>query len=298
MGIAGISFSVGAMVGGSNNTEIIEIPERKYYRSSGTVPGNINPEQALGSVDSATVYWHTVDTRAQKGANRHRAYAWGPKLDDASSRPIASSAVEELERLQFVEYDKARNLMGSSPYIFQYRSFIPLDEQDWLRFLNEPDPSWQCQLSVRASNLDVLLNQSGDLRWDTVPFRVPFNPPGHAWTWDMSEESYEQCCDTCPEQQLIDFQFLHLHDGLAVVETARFWDELPTGFTRLMRSTLGAPDPRFGQSNESVGAGPVLLDALLFTDAQGNAIPTSVLENSGFAKDEDGGFVIVDRGST
>ncbi len=298
MGIAGISFKVGAMVSGGANTEIIEIPERKYYRSSGTIPGNINPEQALGSVDSATVYWHTVDTRAQKGANRHRAYAWGTKLDDASSRPIESSVIEELERLQFKEYDTARNLMGSSPYVFQYRSFIPLDEQDWLRFLNEPDPAWQCRLSVQSSNLDVLLGSAGDLRWDTVPFRTSFNPPGHTWTWGMSDELYAGCCEDCPEQQLISFKYLHLHDGLAVVETARFWDELPSGFTRIMRSTLGAPDPRFGQSNESGDSGTVLLDSRLFIDSQGNPIDTSILENAGFAKSEDGGFVIIDRGST
>ncbi len=298
MGVAGISFKVGALVSGAGNTEIIEIPERKYYRSSGTVPGNINPEQVLGSVDSATAYWQTVDTRSQRGANRHRAYAWGSKLDDSFSRPITSSAIQDLERLQFSEYDTARNLMGSTPYVFQYRSFIPFDEQEWLRFLNEPDPSWQCRLSVQASNLDVLLDSGGDLKWDTVPFRAPFNPPGHAWTWGMSDESYDACCEDCPKQQLISFKYLHLHDGLAVIETARFWDELPSGFSRLMRSTLGAPDPRFGQSNESGEAGAVLLDARLFTDAQGNPIPTSILENAGFAKNDEGGFVIVDRGST
>ena len=95
----------------------------------------------------------------------------------------------------------------------------------------------------------------------------------------------------------------HLHDGLAIVETARFWDELPSGFTRIIRSTMMAPDPAFGQigvtgqtfDGGSTG-GAVTLDSRLLVDSQGNAIAADILENSGFRAGPDGGFVIIDSG--
>jgi hypothetical protein len=300
MGIAAIRLNANALIPGGSGTELIFVPERKYYRSIGSPVGTKNPEQVLGAFDSATVYWRTIGQGSEKGANRFRAYGWGSKVDDASSNPIESSDIQQLELLQSIEYDKARNQL-SVPYTFQFRSYIPRDEAQWLRFLNEGDPNWLCTLTNFPSLLQDIVTSGGTPRFGAIPFREPFNPPGHAWVWKMSDETYSGCCDGCPDQQLIDFEYLHLHDNLSIVETARFWDELPSGFTRLIRSTLMAPDVTFGQSNESgrslsgdSSGRPVLLDEALFED-----IPVDVLENSGFARSDDGdGFVIVDRGST
>ncbi len=102
---------------------------------------------------------------------------------------------------------------------------------------------------------------------------------------------------------VIDFNFVHLHDQLAIVETARFWDELPTGFNRLIRSTMMSPDPTFGASQESgIGidggstSGPVLMSADQFLDSQGNFLDVSTLENAGFRVGENGEFVILETG--
>lgn len=294
MGIASIQFQMNAITDGFTNTELIFVPERKYYRSSGSVPGNKNPEQVLGAQDSATAYWSVIGSSAEQGANRHRAYSWGERVDDASSRPILSSDVSGLEELQAQEYNKARTLM-SVPYVFRYTSFIPLDEAKWLRFLNLPDPSWNCSVSVFPSSLDKLIDLSGNDVFGKIPERSVFNPPGHAWTWTLSNEKYVLCCIDCPPQQIIDYQFIHLHDSLTVIDTARFWDELPSGFTRLIRSTLMSPDPTFG-SQPSAGS-PVIVNVTDFTDANGNPIDLSVLESAGFTRNEDGSLAIIDRGS-
>jgi len=297
MGIASIKFRVLALVDGFTNTEIIDIPERRYYRSSGSPGGQQNPEQSLAAVDSCSAYWNTVEATAIKGANRHRAYAWGNKKDDSKSEPITGTNIGDYERYQFDEYETARSLFGSQPYIFQYRSYIPRDEADWLEFLREATPSWQCQISTGSSNLDLVTDSRNEPIWKHVPFRQTWNPTGHAWTWTLSDEEYNGCCFGCPSQQIIDYQYLHLHDSLAVVETARFWDELPSGFTRLMRSTLGSPDPRFGQSG-AVGGGPLLIPESAFRDSQGNPISAEIMANANLLQNDDGSLVIVDRGST
>ena len=129
-----------------------------------------------------------------------------------------------------------------------------------------------------------------------------WHAPGHAWTYKFIE-NYLFCCDPCPKQMTIDYNYGHLHDNLAVVETARFWDELPSGFTRLIRSTLLSPDPSFGAQQES-GVGisggtsgrAVLISESDFLDSQGEAISVEVLEAAGFAKNQDGTYVIVSDG--
>ncbi len=153
------------------------------------------------------------------------------------------------------------------------------------------------KISRHASTEDNLL-----LLYGEVPERNQWNAPGHAWTWQQ-REGYEFCCSPCPKTMVIDYNFAHLHDGLAVVETAQFWDELPSGFTRILRSTLMVPDPAFADASTAgkgldggSTSGAVVLDSRLFTDSQGAPIDASTLSNAGLQKSPDGSFVILDNG--
>lgn len=301
MAIAGIELQVEAMLPGSSETEVINIPARKYYISQGSTP--LNPEEYLSEEDSASAYWRTAETFSTRGANKFRAYAWGTKLEDGSDAPQRGEA-RDLERLQEQEYDIARSL-ASRPYIYQFASYIPKDEREALEFYGGSPPSWILNMSADISKVDeVLQGGSGEPVFGKVPEdRRPWHAPGHAWTYKF-EENYVYCCFPCPKAMVIDYNYAHLHDGLAVVETANFWSELPSGFTRLIRSTMLLPDPTFGETNES-GVGisggtsgqAVLLDERDFTDAQGNAIPSDVLRAAGFVRLPDGTLAVVSNGS-
>jgi hypothetical protein len=94
---------------------------------------------------------------------------------------------------------------------------------------------------------------------------------------------------------LVNYDYLHLHDNLALVETAGFWSELPSGLTRLIRSTQYSPDASFqGGAGASIPGSAVLLDQSAFHDGQGNPIPTEVLNAAGFTQDPTTGQYYVD----
>lgn len=296
MGIASIEITCDALTDGSANAELIGVRERKYYRSTGSISDDLNPERFLQEVDSATVYWRSTDGSSFKGYNRHRAYAWGPEHIDDGTRE-AGNDIQALELLQAAEYDNARSLLAS-PYQFNYTSFIPLDERTWLELLAEGQPSWSLALSMKINPVQVVRTQSeqgGNLLYGEVPKRTNFNAPGHAWVHDF-DTTWASCSfdSIGSESMIIDYQFIHLHDRLAIVETAGFWEELPSGFTRLIRSTLGRPDANFQPDRVDDPQGIVLIDATAFTDSSGNAIPTSVLEASGFTKDPATGDIYID----
>ncbi len=103
-------------------------------------------------------------------------------------------------------------------------------------------------------------------------------------------ESYVPCREGGPTEQVVDFNFAHLHDGLSIVETASFWDELPGGFSRLFRSTMIAADITFqGGATGGSGEDTVLLDASLFPET----VSREVLENAGFVRNDEGDIVIL-----
>jgi len=299
MGIAFIQLEVDSM--SSILLERVQTFERGYFTSAGGPSGSVNPEEKLSAADSASAYWRTTDRSATNGANRFRAYAWGSKLNDGdvATNPPIQGDPRDLERLQAEEYDTARDLLNS-PYTYSFTSFFPPDETSAIEFFGGSAPSFTTTLQMEISPIDqVLRGGNGDPLYGVIPQdRNPWHAPGHTWTYEFVE-NYVFCCFPCPRIMVIDFKFAHLHDGLAVVEAARFWDELPSGFTRLIRSTLMAPDVTFGQSQQS-GIGitggtagqSVLLDEGLF-----NNIPVEVLENAGFRRDADGnGLVLIQGG--
>ena len=291
MGIAAIDLKVDALTNGPSNTEVIGIRERKYYRSTGTPTDGNNPERFLGELDSATAYWRSTNTGAFKGDNRHRAYAWGNEVSDNQDR-IQSSDIKFLESLQGQEYDNARALL-QAPYTYTFQSFLPFDEEKWTTFFNEPVQEWTFTAANEISPIDTIINPSNSvLTYGEIPDRETFNAPGHAWAHNF-EETYAPCCFGCVHSQLINFDFLHFHDNLALVETASFWSELPSGFTRLIRSTLMLADPTFQGGLGGVGS-TVLIGEGAFIDAQGNAISTEVLDAAGFTRDPVTGQIYVD----
>ncbi len=305
MGIAGIELTVDAFVAGDDVIETITINERKYYTSTGSPVDGNNPEAFLTGMDSASAYWRNTQTPAVRGANRNRASSFGQKLEEDGD--FQKGQPEQLEKLQGEEYFVARDLMPH-PYFWEWRGFFPLDEADALNFFGGEQPDWTLTMQVDIKAIDEFSRHESPednpvLIFGEVPDdRRLWNPPGHAWTW-RQEEKYERCFNPAPDVMTINYNFAHLHDGLAIVETARFWDELPSGFTRIIRSTMMAPDPAFGQigvtgktfDGGSTG-GAVTIDSRLLVDSQGNAIPTDILENSGFQAGPDGGFVIIDSG--
>ena len=299
MGIGGILMEVESM--SDEISERVQIFERKYFTSIAATAGAVNPEEKLQGEDSASAYWRTTEQAATNGGNKFRAYAWGSKINDgdANTNALIRGEPRDLEELQEKEYNLARNLIGS-PYSYQFNGFIPADETALIQFYGGTIPEWTTNLSMTISPVsDVLKGGIGDPVYGVVPNdRKPWHAPGHTWTFKLDPE-FVFCCFPCPQTMTIDYEFAHLHDGLAVVETARFWDELPSGFTRLIRSTIMSPDPTFGQSQES-GVGvtggtigtSVLLNESLFGD-----IPVEILENAGFRRDPTtGGFVLMQGG--
>jgi hypothetical protein len=293
MGIAAIEMTVSALTDGSANGEVIGIRERKYYKSIGSPTDSNNPERFLSELDSATAYWRSTDTGSFKGDNRHRAYAWGQQIKDDQLN-ISNSDIKQLEALQEKEYDTARELL-ESPYEYNFNGFTPLDEAKWVSFLNEPELIWTSVASMSLSPVGEITNAgSEELIFGVIPNRTNFNAPGHAWVHNF-EETYTPCCFDCVHSMIVNYDFLHLHDNLSLVETAGFWTELPSGFTRLIRSTLMLPDPTFqGGETNTAGTNAVLIDESAFTDSQGNAISVDVLNAAGFTQDPTTGQYYVD----
>lgn len=286
MGIHAIEFEVDALLGTSSLSETVFIPDRKYYVSTFS-PVGTNPMDRLSGIQEATAYWRNTSVSADSGANRHRAYAWDTKVDTESNvgqgggQPIIKGPVEELEQLQQEEYDKARKLM-TAPYIFSYTGFLTLEEQRWLDFLGGIVPSWTTRLSLIVSNIDEVSDaSSGELVYGKIPSRTPWNAPGHAWIHVLEEELYQPCCEGCEDSQTVNYEFIHLHDNLKVVETKSFWDELPGGLLKGVRSIMESPDV-------------VILEEGQLLDAQGNPIPQSVLDASGIARDPETGELIIE----
>lgn len=301
MGIAGIELEVEAMIEGEELTETLFIPERKYYISTGSPGSGNNPETYLSEADSATAYWKQAPTGAIKGSNKFRAYAFGNKIEDNQS-PIRGEP-EDLEKLQTTEYDIARDLMPR-PYNFNFTTFIPKEEEQAIAFYGGINPVVSMNMTLEIGEIDkVKIINSTELLYGKVPTdRHVWHAAGHTWTFRFAE-AYQVCCFACPYAMVIDYNFAHLHDGLAVVETAQFWDELPTGFSRLIRSTELSPDPTFGQSQRS-GLGidgstsgqAVLLDANSFLDSNGNPLPIEVINNAGFSQGSDGNLYLLPQG--
>lgn len=306
MGIASIELRVDALLSDQVVAETIQVRERKYYASTGTPAAGENPESHLGGMDSASAYWRTAGIEATEGGNRFRANAFGQKLTEDG--PIERGDPRGLERRQSEVYNDARDLLAN-PYTWVFESFSPLDEAEAVDFYGGRFPNWTLNMSLSTSSVDEISRHvenptEADLLYGKVPKRAPWNAPGHAWTFDFVE-GYKFCCSPCPQSMVIDFNYAHLHDGLKTVETARFWDELPSGFTKLFRSTMISPDPTFGQQQESgilVGGdggtapGPVLLNASAFLDSQGNPISDNVLANSAFRQSPEGDFYIFETG--
>ena len=294
MGIISIQSETSALA--STLTERITTFERKYFTSKGSAgPDKINPEVRLQVADSATGYWRTTQEQSIEGFNKFRAYSWGPKINDADvEENTLRGDPNELEKLQTVEYDKARALL-QSPYVYSFALTFPPDEKSQILFYGGRTPSSTTLLEAKISQIDEVLNQgNGNPLYGKVPKgRTPWHAPGHTWTFDFVE-SFAFCCKPpCPTSMVIDFNFAHLHDNLAPVETARFWDELPSGLTRILRSTEISPDPSFQGGATGGGTGQTaLLDAGLL-----DGIPAEVLENAGFREDpETGGLIIIQRG--
>jgi hypothetical protein len=285
MGIHAVELSVESLLPTASLTETVFLPERRYYTSSFT-PVTQNPEVELTGMDSCTAYWRTTEIGKTEGGNRFRAYSWGPKVNNESGvgqgggQPIISGDLGQLESLQGEEYGAARQLMVT-PYTFSFTSFIPLDEQRWLDFLGGTQPSWQTSVSIDVSPVEQLSDQDDELVYGEVPARSVWHAPGHAWIHNFDED-YAACCDGCGQSQVITYDFAHLHDNLAIVETAGFWKDFEDGsfgIGSILPSVQGNPDVRIINENE-------------FRDQNGNPIPASVLNASGFRKDQDGNLVL------
>ncbi|MCI0526663.1 MAG: hypothetical protein L0Y56_04325, partial [Nitrospira sp.] len=301
MGIASIELEVEAMVADAGMQEEIFVPERRYYISTGSASGDVNPEEVLEEADSATAYWRQTEVGTKRGANKFRAYAFGDKIED--NQPPLRGDPKVLEQMQVIEYDKARDLL-TPPYTYDFITFTPLDEAAAIAFYRGTLPTGPLTMSIDVSPIaDILKQGRNDRLYGQIPTdRNVWHAPGHAWTFKFVE-NYTFCCNPCPKAMVIDYNYAHLHDGLAVVETARFWDELPSGFTRLIRSTEMSPDPTFGQSQES-GIGitggtsgqAILINAEDLIDSQGNFIDTSISSGGGLGVDEDGNPIYLPQG--
>jgi len=290
MGIFAIEITADAMTTGNNNSETIGIRERKYYRSKGSIPGDLNPERFLQEIDSATVYWRSTERGNFKGGNRHRAYAWGNQIDDNQDRE-ENSNIDELESLQEEEYDTARGLLDA-PYVYEFSNFIPFDEQTWIDVTKQSRPSWSMTAQMEISPLGEILNANTQTSaYGVIPQRSVWNAPGHAWIHDF-DDTYVPCCFGCFHSKIVTYKYQHLHDNLGEFEPASFWSELPSGFTRLIRSTMGRPTDFQGLD---AGDNIVLIEESQFRDQQGNAISTSVLNAAGFTRDPDSGEIYIER---
>ena len=302
LGIASIEIEVRAMVPSSTQlVETIGLRERKYYISPGVPAEGNNPESFLAALDSATAYWRTANENPIKGANKFRSYAWNSKLED--NQLPEESDIKTLEKLQENEYNLARNLQAGSPYEFSYDSFFPLDERKFLEFVDGGTvPSWVTTLSQEISAINEVKASSGNLHFGEVPVRANWTAPGHAWTHNFVT-AFGFCCSPpsrCPAEMTMDYNFSHLHDGLTVVQTARFWDELPSGFSRLIRSTELAPDAGFlsGDLGERLsGENILLINEKLLLDVNGQQIDPRILDQAGYRQGDDDENIIIEKGS-
>lgn len=290
MGIYSIEFEIDSLT--ATVAETIFIPERRYYTSSFTPAGGNNPEENLTGMDSCSAYWRNSTEGSLSGGNRFRSYSWGPKVNQESgvgqggSQPTINLPIDELEQLQKKEYDLARALF-SSPYTYLYSSFFPLSEQNWINFLGGAFPTWSTRLSVTVSDIDkISTSVNGEDRplYGSVPSRDTWSAPGHAWK-HIFEEDYRACCEGCGQSQVIGYNFAHLHDGLAEVETAGFWADFSNGpsfgsIAASVPSITNNPDVKFLETSQ-------------FTDANGNPIPVDVLNASGFRRDVQTGQLIL-----
>ncbi len=326
MGLHSVELIVDSLT--ATIVETIRIPERRYAVSTFTPPGGKNPEENLTGMDSCSAYWRQTTTAALSGANRHRAYSWGPSVGRESNvgqgggQPTIQLPIEELEKLQIEEYDKARALM-ERPYTYSFSSFYPLGEQKWIDFLGGAAGSWTTTVSVDVSELTaVSTSSSGGTDDDgnalpdedrplygAVPNRSKFQAPGHCFRHVLTPdtggasgaggagdssvlgalnafaENYFPCCEGCADAQTVSYNFAHLHDGLAEVETAGFWSDFSAG-------------PSFGSIGAAVPASVnnpdvKFLETSNFFDANGQPITTDVLNASGFRRDTDGNLRIV-----
>ena len=302
MGIAGIEMEVEAMVPSDVQLqETIKIRERKYNISTGAPAGGNNPESFLTGMDSASGYWRTTTEGSIQGANKFRSYAWGPKLED-NQQPL-TFGIKALEELQEREYNKARDLQEGAPYEFSFSSFYPPDEKKFLNFVTGGStPTWTTTLSHTVSPVNEVRDSSGALHFGEIPERTNWSAPGHAWSHDFVT-AFGFCCDPpsrCPAVMTMDYNFSHLHDGLTTVITSRFWDELPSGITRLIRSTLYQPDAGFlsGAAAGSLsGEGIAIINDQILIDSKGRQIDSRILDQAGVRKTEDGTLIIIEKGS-
>jgi hypothetical protein len=157
-------------------------------------------------------------------------------------------------------------------------------------------------LSQTVSPVSEVRDSSGALHFGIIPKRTNWTAPGHAWTHNFVT-AFGFCCDPpsrCPAVMTMDYNFAHLHDGLTTIQTARFWDELPSGLTRLIRSTMMLPDAGFlsGAAQGSLaGENIALIDSSLLLDSNGQQIDSSILDQAGIRKDADGNLIIIEKGS-
>lgn len=287
MGIHSIEFQVDAMT--ATLSEQIFVPERRYYTSKFSPAGGKNPDENLTGMDSCSAYWRSTSTSSDQGGNRFRSYAWGPKENQESGvgqgggQPTIQGDIEDLEQLQQKEYDKARRLM-QSPYTYTFSAFFPLDEQKWMQFLGATPPTWATICSADISDIDKVANDNDSLLYGSVPIRSKWAAPGHAWVHNF-EEDYAACCDGCGQTQLISYSFYHLHDGLAEVETAGFWDDFSNANSY---AGLAAAAPSISNNPDVVH-----LETSDLLDSQGNPISVDVLNASGFRRDAETGQLII-----
>jgi hypothetical protein len=285
MGIHSIELRAAILTSNTELVETIFIPERRYYTSEFT-PAGKNPEEKLSGMDSCTAYWRTTSVGADQGGNRFRSYAWGPKINNESAtgqgggQPTIGGSVSFLESLQKIEYNKARALMPS-PYTYNFVSFTPLDEQRWLSFLGGVLPAWETSLSVRVSNIEDVSSQEDVPLYGSVPDRSTWHAPGHAWMHDL-DENYGACCEGCGQVQLVSYKYLHLHDNLAPIETAGFWDDFSAG-----QGGAGSvlPSAQVNPDIVTMREGDLL-------DQNGNPISADILNASGFRKDLEGNLIL------
>jgi hypothetical protein len=209
------------------------------------------------------------------------------------------------------------------PYTYTFSSFYPLGEQKWINFLSGAAESWTTTVSVDVSDLTSIstagastTNDEGESvpgedkpLYGTVPVRQRFQAPGHCFRHVLTPdtggastagtggdssvlgalnrfaENYFPCCEGCADAQTVSYNFAHLHDGLAEVETAGFWSDFSAGPSF---GSIGAAIPA-SINNPDVS----LLTSSNFLDSNGQPISTAVLNASGFRRDTDGNLRIV-----
>ena len=293
MGIHSIELIVDSLT--ATVVETIRIPERRYYTSTFSPTGGTNPEENLTGMDSCSAYWRNTTTAAKSGGNRHRAYSWGPGVGQESGvgqgggQPELDLPLEALEQLQTEEYDKARDLM-SRPYNYSFSGFFPLEEQRWIDFLGGSLGSWTTTLKVDVSAIDKIStydSSNGDRPlYGSVPERSTFQAPGHCFRHVLDSPAFNPCREGQPDAMIISYNFAHLHDELAEVESAGFWADFSAGpsfgsIAAAVPASVNNPDVKF-------------LETSNFFDTNGQPISTAVLNASGFRRGPDGQLVIVE----